>query len=101
METGRATGPQKRPKHEVEEPEVSGTDEHSTVTEGARRSAAWDELVSRIHDEAQRVVHAVELLPASERVSEAECLPISEGHTIELQLTKLRVTLEQLRAVLP
>lgn len=106
---GEATGPQKRPRRVTPTPDqaVERTQEGeearldpdapvARVGDTTRIRQAWDAVLQRTSEEAQRVQAALEQMPAGAVVLLQDDLPLEPMHELEAQLTKLRVQLEQL-----
>ena len=106
MSKGEATGPQKRPRRTTQAAAAPVTEEaldgpldpDAEVVRGdddSRARAAWDAVVQRTAEEAQRVLDALENLPAGDLVRKPDTMPLEEMREVEGNLTKLRVILEQ------
>ncbi len=99
MKKGEASGPQKRARRSSEpEPQEEVLDGEQEVVRGdddTRARAAWDAVLQRTAEEAQRISHALELLPAGDVVRKVDTIPLEEMRQAEQELTKLRVFLEQ------
>lgn len=106
MKKGEASGPQKRPRRATQPDRAeTGTEaldealdpdqEVSRGDDDSRARLAWDAVVQRTSEEAQRLLDALEGLPAGDLVRKVDTMPLEEMREVEGSLTKLRVILEQ------
>lgn len=104
MKKGEATGPQKQPRVKAvpasaPAPEPQADDERTLRTEDSRRKRAWDLAVSRLAEDASRLLQAVETLPAADLVTEADELPLEAILDAEKSLNRVRLELDQLASL--
>lgn len=95
MKKGEATGPQKRTRRSAPEEQDEATREVDRRDDDARARSAWDSTLQRAAEEAQRILTALEGLPAGSASAIPAELPLQQLREVEHKLNELRVVLEQ------